>query len=201
MSDSTVPVTIYHNPDCGTSRNTLGMIRNAGIEPHVIEYLKTPPARALLEQLIERMGVAVRSVLREKGARALWSCLRAAAVVLPRPRRRPDPGTAGAPSGNKRADPGAQRSLRRDRLEGCGGYMPNQRLNERSGANSENRRFGWEEAVRGEISRSSCTACTACAAVSDCTARESDCGSDTRIARWRSSRSATERTPTVTGGT
>ena len=45
-------VIIYHNPDCGTSRNTLGMIRNAGIEPHVIEYLKTPPARALLKQLI-----------------------------------------------------------------------------------------------------------------------------------------------------
>jgi arsenate reductase (glutaredoxin) len=60
-------VVIYHNPDCGTSRNTLGMIRNAGIEPHVIEYMKTPPARALLKQLIERMGVPVRSVLREKG--------------------------------------------------------------------------------------------------------------------------------------
>ena len=60
-------VIIYHNPDCGTSRNTLGMIRNAGIEPHVIEYLKTPPARALLKQLIERMGVTARSVLREKG--------------------------------------------------------------------------------------------------------------------------------------
>jgi len=60
-------VIIYHNPDCGTSRNTLGMIRNAGIEPHVIEYLKTPPARALLKQLIERMDVTVRSVLREKG--------------------------------------------------------------------------------------------------------------------------------------
>jgi arsenate reductase (glutaredoxin) len=60
-------VIIYHNPDCGTSRNTLGMIRNTGIEPHVIEYLKTPPARALLEQLIERMGVTARSVLREKG--------------------------------------------------------------------------------------------------------------------------------------
>ncbi|MCK1423395.1 arsenate reductase (glutaredoxin) [Bradyrhizobium sp. 180] len=60
-------VIIYHNLDCGTSRNTLGMIRNAGIEPHVIEYLKTPPARALLKQLIERMGVPVRSVLREKG--------------------------------------------------------------------------------------------------------------------------------------
>ena len=62
-----IDVIIYHNPDCGTSRNALGMIRNAGIEPHVIEYLKTPPARALLKQLIERMGVTVRSVLREKG--------------------------------------------------------------------------------------------------------------------------------------
>ena len=60
-------VIIYHNPDCGTSRNALGMIRNAGIEPHVIEYLKTPPARALLKQLIARMGISVRSVLREKG--------------------------------------------------------------------------------------------------------------------------------------
>jgi arsenate reductase (glutaredoxin) len=60
-------VIIYHNPDCGTSRNTLGMIRNAGIEPHVVEYLKTPPSRALLEQLIARMGVPVRAVLREKG--------------------------------------------------------------------------------------------------------------------------------------
>jgi arsenate reductase (glutaredoxin) len=60
-------VIIYHNPDCGTSRNALGMIRNAGVEPHVIEYLKTPPTRALLKQLIERMGVTARSVLREKG--------------------------------------------------------------------------------------------------------------------------------------
>jgi arsenate reductase len=60
-------VIIYHIPDCGTSRNTLAMIRNAGIEPHVIEYLKTPPARPLLVSLIERMGVSVRSVLREKG--------------------------------------------------------------------------------------------------------------------------------------
>ena len=60
-------VIIYHNPDCGTSRNTLAMIRNAGIEPHVVEYLKTPPVRALLASLIERMGVTVRSVLREKG--------------------------------------------------------------------------------------------------------------------------------------
>src|ERR687889_303323 len=48
-------IIIYHNPDCGTSRNTLAMIRNAGIEPHVIEYLKTPPTRLLLRQLIDRM--------------------------------------------------------------------------------------------------------------------------------------------------
>ena len=60
-------IVIYHNPECSTSRNTLAMIRNAGIEPHVIEYLKTPPARPLLAQLIGRMGVPVRSVLREKG--------------------------------------------------------------------------------------------------------------------------------------
>lgn len=60
-------VIIYHNPGCGTSRNTLGLIRNAGIEPHVIEYLKTPPSRVLLKQMIERMGVSVREVIREKG--------------------------------------------------------------------------------------------------------------------------------------
>lgn len=60
-------VIIYHNPGCGTSRNTLGLIRNAGIEPHIIEYLKTPPTRALLQQLIARMGVPVRALLREKG--------------------------------------------------------------------------------------------------------------------------------------
>ncbi|MGF9761899.1 arsenate reductase (glutaredoxin) [Microvirga sp. 0TCS3.31] len=60
-------VIIYHNPDCGTSRNTLALIRNAGIEPHVVEYLKTPPSRLLLRQLIERMGVPIRHVIREKG--------------------------------------------------------------------------------------------------------------------------------------
>ncbi|HEY8384480.1 MAG TPA: arsenate reductase (glutaredoxin) [Microvirga sp.] len=60
-------VVIYHNPACGTSRNTLGLIRNAGIEPHVVEYLKTPPSRAMLENLIARMGVPVRAVIREKG--------------------------------------------------------------------------------------------------------------------------------------
>ncbi|MQB43665.1 arsenate reductase (glutaredoxin) [Rhizobium sp. ICMP 5592] len=60
-------VIIYHNPDCGTSRNTVALIRNAGIEPHVIEYLKTPPSRAMLVQLIARTGVATRDLLREKG--------------------------------------------------------------------------------------------------------------------------------------
>ena len=60
-------IVIYHNPDCGTSRNTLAMIRNAGIEPHVIEYLKCPPSRAMLEQLIARMGITPRDLLREKG--------------------------------------------------------------------------------------------------------------------------------------
>ncbi|NJL07252.1 MAG: arsenate reductase (glutaredoxin) [Methylacidiphilales bacterium] len=60
-------VIIYHNPDCGTSRNTLGLIRNAGVEPHVIEYLKCPPTRALLAELIARAGLTVRQVLREKG--------------------------------------------------------------------------------------------------------------------------------------
>jgi len=60
-------IVIYHNPDCKTSRNVLGLIRNAGIEPHVVEYLKTPPSRALLKDLIARMGVPLRSLLREKG--------------------------------------------------------------------------------------------------------------------------------------
>jgi arsenate reductase len=60
-------VIIYHNPQCGTSRNTLGLIRNAGIEPHIIEYLKTRPTRLLLRQLIDRMGISVRDLLREKG--------------------------------------------------------------------------------------------------------------------------------------
>ena len=60
-------IVIYHNPDCGTSRNALAMIRNASIEPHVIEYLKTPPSRELLVQLIERAGITPRDLLREKG--------------------------------------------------------------------------------------------------------------------------------------
>ncbi|MFN6934083.1 MAG: ArsC/Spx/MgsR family protein, partial [Tsuneonella sp.] len=60
-------VIIYHNPACGTSRNTLGLVRNAGVEPHVIEYLKCPPSREMLVRLIERMGVTVRDVIRQKG--------------------------------------------------------------------------------------------------------------------------------------
>lgn len=60
-------VVIYHNPACGTSRNTLGLIRNAGVEPHVIEYLKTPPSRALLKRLLDRAGLTVHEILREKG--------------------------------------------------------------------------------------------------------------------------------------
>lgn len=60
-------VTIYHNPDCGTSRNTLAMIRQSGIEPTIIEYLKQPPTRSELIELIAAIGVSVRSLLREKG--------------------------------------------------------------------------------------------------------------------------------------
>ena len=60
-------IVIYHNPACGTSRNTLAMIRNAGIEPQVIEYLQTPPSRATLVSLLERMQISARELLREKG--------------------------------------------------------------------------------------------------------------------------------------
>jgi arsenate reductase len=69
MTDNRQPadIIIYHNPECGTSRNTLAMIRNAGIEPHVIEYLKTPPSRPLLGSLIARAGMSARSLLREQG--------------------------------------------------------------------------------------------------------------------------------------
>jgi arsenate reductase len=64
---ASIPVTIYHNPACGTSRNTLELIRKAGIEPTVIEYLRTPPDRAKLLDLLERMGMRPRELLREKG--------------------------------------------------------------------------------------------------------------------------------------
>ncbi|WP_295632575.1 arsenate reductase (glutaredoxin) [Novosphingobium sp.] len=71
----TTDITVYHNPKCGTSRNTLAMIRNAGIEPHVVEYLKTPPSRALLESLIARAGMTPRNLLREKGTPYAELCL------------------------------------------------------------------------------------------------------------------------------
>ena len=67
MSDQPVAITIYHNPACGTSRNALARLRNAGIEPTVIEYLKTPPDRATLKDLSKRMGMRPRQLLREKG--------------------------------------------------------------------------------------------------------------------------------------
>jgi arsenate reductase len=60
-------VVIYHNPACGTSRHVLALIRDSGVEPRVVEYLKTPPSRAELVELIRRMGVPVRAVLRQKG--------------------------------------------------------------------------------------------------------------------------------------
>ena len=62
-------VIIYHNPACGTSRNVVAMIRNSGVEPHIIEYLKCPPTRLLLTQLLARAGLTVRQILREKGRR------------------------------------------------------------------------------------------------------------------------------------
>ena len=60
-------ITIYHNPDCGTSRNTLAMIRQSGVEPTITEYLKTPPSREKLKELVAAMGISVRALLREKG--------------------------------------------------------------------------------------------------------------------------------------
>lgn len=60
-------ITIYHNPACGTSRNVLALIRHAGLEPTVVEYLKTPPSKEKLKQLIAAMGITVRELLREKG--------------------------------------------------------------------------------------------------------------------------------------
>jgi arsenate reductase (glutaredoxin) len=92
-------VVIYHNPACGTSRNTLGMIRSVGIEPHVIEYLKTPPSLPLLKQLVHRMGIAPRALLRESGTpfaelglgdeslpdEALYAAMMAHPVLINRP--------------------------------------------------------------------------------------------------------------------
>lgn len=67
MGDNMSNITIYLNPKCGTSRNVLAMIRNSGVEPTVVEYLKTPPSKAELQALLQRMGVGVRDVLRQKG--------------------------------------------------------------------------------------------------------------------------------------
>ena len=67
MDNPAIDIVIYHNPACGTSRNTLALIRNAGIEPHVVEYLKSPPSRAQLQSLLGRMDISARELLREKG--------------------------------------------------------------------------------------------------------------------------------------
>ena len=67
MDPHAIDIVIYHNPACGTSRNTLALIRNAGIEPHVVEYLKSPPSRVQLQSLLARMGIGARELLREKG--------------------------------------------------------------------------------------------------------------------------------------
>ena len=77
----TLDIVIYHNPACGTSRNTLAMIRNAGIEPHVIEYLKTPPNRPLLESLLARMGITARELLRANEKQVAENGLDDAAVT------------------------------------------------------------------------------------------------------------------------
>ncbi len=63
-------ITIFHNPACGTSRNTLALIRNSGVEPEVIEYLKTPPSKARLLELLQAMGISARELLRQKEALA-----------------------------------------------------------------------------------------------------------------------------------
>jgi arsenate reductase (glutaredoxin) len=67
MAEPVIPVTIYHNPVCGTSRNTLALMRNAGVEPTIIEYLKVPPDRETLESLVQRMGIRPRDLLRQRG--------------------------------------------------------------------------------------------------------------------------------------
>lgn len=66
MSTS-MPITIYHNPNCGTSRNVLALIRNSGVEPEIVEYLKTPPGRDKLIALVAQLGIPVRDLLRQKG--------------------------------------------------------------------------------------------------------------------------------------
>jgi arsenate reductase (glutaredoxin) len=96
---ATTDVVIYHNPDCGTSRNALALIRNAGVEPHVVEYLKTPPNRELLTRLLGRMGLPLRAIIREKGTpfaelglgdpavgeEAIWDAVAAHPILVNRP--------------------------------------------------------------------------------------------------------------------
>ena len=67
MQSESSSVTIFHNPACGTSRNTLALMREHGIEPEVVEYLKTPPTQAKLRSLVKAMGVSVRDILRQRG--------------------------------------------------------------------------------------------------------------------------------------
>src|SRR5471030_1817482 len=67
METHGMAITIYHNPNCGTSRNTLGLIRNTGVEPEVIEYTKTPPSYEVLQDMIAKAGLTVREAIRQKG--------------------------------------------------------------------------------------------------------------------------------------
>ncbi|GJD32958.1 Arsenate reductase [Methylobacterium adhaesivum] len=67
MPDRAIDVVIYHNRDCGTSRNVLALIRNAGIEPHLVDYLTSPPTRLMVRRLAERAGVTIRDLVRQKG--------------------------------------------------------------------------------------------------------------------------------------
>lgn len=96
---ATTDIVIYHNPECGTSRNTLALIRNAGVEPHVVEYLKTPPNRALLTRLLARMNQPLRAILRGKGTpfaelglgdpgvgdETIWAAIAAHPILINRP--------------------------------------------------------------------------------------------------------------------
>lgn len=99
IDPNTTDVVIHHNPDCGTSRNTLALIRNAGVEPHVVEYLKTPPNRVFLTRLLARMRLPLRAILREKGTpfaelglgdpsvsdEAIWAAIAAHPILINRP--------------------------------------------------------------------------------------------------------------------
>ena len=127
-----VDIIVYHNPECGTSRNTLGLIRNAGIEPHVVEYLKTPPTRELLAQLIARAGINPRELLREKGTPyaelglgdtslsddALLDAMMAHPILINRPLGRLAAWREAVPPLRSRARSPTQRAARRLRQRG-----------------------------------------------------------------------------------